>query len=188
MRKRKLTARAQHASISGLLIMWLVCLPVAWFAVQLFQDVPLRAARNIAAAFDWYGERGSVTISESQKVRTGGGRGGSRQETHCFGDFVPDDGSTPLPHVRVHVGDCDEGRVVTARLVRKDLSSWVMPHDKDEAFAGHGWGTPLVLLLFMGTFLLIAGGPFVLCAVLFPVMMLQALVVRLRSSARRQER
>ncbi|RMI38195.1 hypothetical protein EBN88_17435 [Streptomyces triticirhizae] len=162
------------------MLMWLVCVPVAWFVLQLVEDVPVRQARIIAAAFDWHGEKGTVTVSESKRVYEGGGRGGGSMRTHCFGTFVPDDGTAPLTNIRVHVGDCEIGRVAEARLIPKDPSSWMIPNKTDQAYAGDGWGQPLVLLLFMGLFLLIAGGPFVLCAALFPVMILLALYRRWR--------
>ncbi|UED87188.1 hypothetical protein [Streptomyces profundus] len=184
MRGRRLISGVQHASVGGLLVMWLICLPVAAFVVQLVEDVPVRGARVVAAAFDLHGERGTVTIVESREVREGGGRGGSHMATHCFGVFTPSDGDPPLPDTRVHVGGCEEGKVVDARLIREDLSSWVMPNEQDEAYTfGHGWGTPLLLFLFMGAFLLLAGGPFVLCAILFPIMITTTLIHRARTDA-----
>ncbi|WP_158920528.1 hypothetical protein [Streptomyces sp. NBRC 109706] len=166
-------------------MIWLICLPVAVFVVQLIEDVPVLSARVVAAAFDLHGEQGTITVTESREVREGGGRGSSHTATHCFGVFTPDNGGPPLPDTRVHIGDCDEGNVADVRLIRKDLSSWVMPNEKDTAYAfGHGWGTALVLFLFMGLFLLIAGGPFVLCAILFPVMMIAALINRARNRGR----
>ncbi|HSA51358.1 MAG TPA: hypothetical protein VLH10_14795 [Yinghuangia sp.] len=83
--------------------------------------------------------------------------------------------------MRVHLeGGCAQGRMVEARLLRKDTGSWLVKHGQDEAFAGTGAGTPLVLLVFMGLFCLVVGGPFVVCAVLFPLLMLTVVVQRRR--------
>jgi hypothetical protein len=178
--RKRPTAGAQHGGIVGLVVMWLVCAPVAWFFLQLAEDVPIRGVRVVAAAFGWYGEKGDVTVTGSRRVYEGGGRGGGNWRTHCHGTFVPADGGEPLTAIRVHVGDCEEGRVVEARLIRKDLSSWVMPNKTDQAYAGSGWGEPLVLVLFMGTFILLAGGPFILAALLLPLQMIKVLYRRWR--------
>ncbi|MDT0264737.1 hypothetical protein RM844_00370 [Streptomyces sp. DSM 44915] len=183
MRLRRWFAGAEHANIGVLVALWLVCAPVAWFFVQLAQDVPIHQGRVLAASFGWAGEPGQVTISDREEVFEGGGRGGGSKRTHCFGTFTPADGSAPLPDLRVHIGSCELESVADARLIRADHGSWLLPNETDQAYAGGSWGRPLVLLLFMGTFTLIVGVPFVLCAVLFPLMLVLALHRRRRAAS-----
>ena len=159
-----------------LIVMWLVCLPLAWFFGHLINDIPVRSAEVVMAGLDWAGERGSVTITRSAQVHEGGGRGGSHRTTHCFADFSPAHGSGRLLDIRVHAdGDCDAGRVRPARLVRADPANWIGGNDEDHAYAGAGWGSALFVGLFMGAFLLLAGGIPIVCAVVFPLMLVQRL-------------
>lgn len=148
-----------------LVVAWLVTVPIGWFFLQLTLDVPWRAARATAAGFGWYGERGEVTVTSREKVRTSDGT-----RLRCYGTFRPADGGPAVERVRIHLdGTCTPGRAVEARLMRKDDDSWLIPMDDHEAFAGSGWGTPLVLLVFMGVFCLVVGGPFILYAAAGPI-------------------
>jgi hypothetical protein len=170
------------ANVGALFVLWLICAPVAWFFVQLTVDVPVRSAKVAAAAFGWHGEKGTVTVSHEKEVYEGNGRGGGSKKRYCYGDFRPADGGRELTGIRVHLsGDCAKGREVAARLIRADLSSWMIPDKEDDAYAGSGWGVAIVLMLFMGLFCLLVGGLFMLCAATFPVLMVAALVRRLRT-------
>lgn len=180
-RTRQWLAGAEHGSLRGLAVMWAVCLPLAILFAQLAYDVPVRSAKAAGAAFGWYGERGTVTVTHSEKVRTS--RGG--QERRCYGDFRPRGAgdAVEVTGVRVHLdGGCTQGRTVDVRLLRADTGSWLIDHDEDEAFAGTGAGTPLVLLVFMGLFCLVVGAPFVLCALVFPCLMVLVAVRRRRAA------
>ncbi len=161
--------------------MWLLCLPVAWFFGHLIADIPVRSAVVVAAGLDWAGERGTTTVTRSERVFEGGGRGGGHRTTYCFGDFMPEGESRVLRDIRVHAeGPCEKGRVLPARLVRADPSNWLDGTDRDQAYAGAGWGSALLVGLFMGAFLLLVGGIPIICAVLFPVMLLRGLYDRFR--------
>ncbi|WP_280458900.1 hypothetical protein [Nocardia carnea] len=159
-----------------LIVMWSVCLPVAWFFGHLIGDIPVRNAEVVLAGLDWAGERGTVTVTRSERVYEGGGRGGGHRTTYCFGDFSPAHGSERLLDIRVHVdGECDAGRVLPARLVRADPGNWIDGNDQDHAYAGAGWVSALLIGLFMGAFLLLVGGIPIVCVMLFPLMILQHL-------------
>lgn len=81
-----------------------------------------------------------------------------------------------LHDIRVHVdGGCEAGRVLPVRLVRADPANWIGGNDQDQAYAGTGWGSALLVGLFMGVFLLLVGGIPIVCVVLFPLMLLQGL-------------
>lgn len=158
------------------IVMWLLCLPLAWFFGHLINDLPVRNAEVVAAGLDWAGEQGTVTVTRSEQVYEGNGRGGGHRTTHCFGDFTPAQGSARLRDIRVHVdGGCDAGRVLPARLVRADPANWIGGNDRDHAYAGAGWGSALFIGLFMGIFLLLVGGIPIVCVILFPLMLLQGL-------------
>ncbi|UGQ08949.1 hypothetical protein LO772_18375 [Yinghuangia sp. ASG 101] len=177
-RVRQWLAGAEHGSARALGVLWLVCLPLAFFFGQLTYDVPVHSAKAAGAAFGWYGEDGTVTVTHVKKVTKS--RGGT--ERRCYGDFHARDGDgAAVTGVRVHLdGGCTPGRTVDVRLLRADTGSWLIDHD-DEAFAGTGAGTPLVLLVFMGLFCLVVGGPFMLCALLFPCLMVLVAVRRRRA-------
>lgn len=158
------------------IMMWSVCLPLAWFFGHLIYDIPVRNAQVVLAGLDLAGDQGTVTVTRSERVYEGGGRGGGHRTTHCFGEFSPPHGSERLLDIRVHVdGECDAGRVVPARLVRADPANWIDGNDEDHAYAGAGWGSALFVGLFMGAFLLLVGGIPIVCVVLFPLMLLQRL-------------
>lgn len=162
-----------------LTVLWLVCLPVAWFFGHLINDIPVRNAEVVLAGLDWAGEQGTITVTRSERVYEGGGRGGGRRTTHCFGDFSPAHRSERLLDIRVHVdGECDAGRVLPARLVRADPENWIDGNDQDHAYAGAGWVSALLIGLFMGAFLLLVGGIPIVCVVLFPLMILRHLWTR----------
>ncbi|MGI5219193.1 hypothetical protein [Nocardia sp. CA-290969] len=165
----------------ALLVMWLICLPLAWFFGHLIKDIPIRAAVVVAAGLDWAGERGTTTITRSELVSEGGGRGGSHRTTYCFGDFTPAGQLPPRRDIRVHVeGPCEAGRVVPSRLVAGDPANWIDGTEQDQVYAGAGWVSAMFLGVFMGAFLLLVGGIPIVCAVLFPVMFLRNLYDRVR--------
>lgn len=163
---------ADRRSIGRLLVLWLVCLPLAWLFVLLAVEVPVGHARMVAAAFGWYGEEGTVTIT-----------GLVGWDQICSGTFVPDDGGAPRTGVEVHVsGSCDVGRVVTARLIRKD-TGWLRLSWNDLAFAGGGRGAALSEMLMTGAFILLVGGSIISFAMQFPVTVLIELFRRWRRPA-----
>lgn len=170
-----------RSDAGALLVMWVICLPAAWFFGHLIKDIPIRNAVVVAAGLDWAGERGTITVARAQRVYEGGGRGGGHRTVYCFGDFTPTGESLPLRDIRTHVdGPCEAGRVFPARLVRADPSNWIDGADQDQAYAGAGWGSALFVGVFMGAFLLIVGGIPIVCAVLFPIMILRNLYDRFR--------
>lgn len=163
-------AAGRRGDVKGLLIAFVVCVPVAWFFVQLTLDVPVRSVKATAAAYDHYGERGTVTVTHREVVNDSGGR-----RRHCHGEFRPDGGGALLPDVRVHIdGACTVGRIVDARLLRKD-DSWLIPQREHTAYAGSGAGEAVTIGVFMGLFCLIVGGPFLAFALAAPVLVLAEL-------------
>jgi len=161
-------------------VAWLVCLPIAYFFIEVARAVPIHGGKSAAAAFGWSGEPGTVTITHTDKVHA---KGGSRRI--CHGDFRTR-GGDPVGDVVLHAsGPCRRGRVVEARLVRKDPTLRLVTDKEHDAYAGGGSATePLVLLFFMGAFCLIVGGPFVVGAAVLPVRVV--LVVNGRRVTRRE--
>lgn len=148
--------------------MWLVCLPLAYFFVQLTRDVPIRSGKAVAAAYGWYGESGTVTVTHGKTVVQDGGK-----RRNCYGDFRPNGEGATVVGVRVHLsGTCKDGRRVTVRLLRRDTRSRLIQEKENVAYAGTGGGKAIVVGLLMGAFCLVVGGPFVLCAVVFPFLLL----------------
>lgn len=163
----------RRGNVGGLLVAWVVCLPIAFFFVQLTQDAPIRSVKAVAAANDWAGERGTVTVTHRKVYSDSSGR-----NRHCYGEFRPANGGPTLADVRIHLrGGCQVGRVVDARVLRKD-HSWLMPQKQHTAYAGTGAGEAIVVGVLMGLFCLIVGGPFVACALAFPVLALMTLAPR----------
>ncbi|KAB2341621.1 hypothetical protein [Actinomadura rudentiformis] len=85
----------------------------------------------------------------------------------------------------MHLQDgCKAGRTAQARLMRAEPDNWVTGTDRHHAYAGGGWGTALLVTIFMGAFLLLAGAlPFV-CTVLFPLQILMGLYDRVTARTR----
>ncbi|MGW5383601.1 hypothetical protein [Nocardia sp. NPDC003963] len=158
----------------ALVVLWVLCLPLAWFSVHLIGDIPVRNAKVVAAGLDWAGERGDVTVLRSEEVYERDSRGGGRRTMHCYGDFAAAEGSGGFADIRVHVnGACEPGRVLPARLVRADPGNWIGGNDRDQAYAGAGWGSPLIVGLFMGVFLVLVGGIPIVGVVLLPLLFLR---------------
>lgn len=165
-------------SIGGLFVAWVVCLPIAFFFVQLTRDVPVRSVKVVAAANDWAGERGTATVTERKPYTDSSGR-----KRHCYGEFRPDNGGPVLADVRIHLsGACQAGRVVDTRLLRRE-DSWLMPQKQHIAYAGTGAGEAVAAGVLMGLFCLVVGGPFVACVLAFPVLVLRELASRRRPEA-----
>ncbi|WP_436777328.1 hypothetical protein [Yinghuangia sp. YIM S09857] len=171
----------RRGSVKGLLIAFVVCLPVAWLFVQLTLDVPVRSVKAVAAANDHYGERGTVTVTHRKVVNDSSGR-----KRHCHGEFRPRGGGTVVPDVRVRMsGDCTVGRTLDARLLRQD-DSWLIPQKDPVAYAGSGAGEAITVGVFIGLFCLIVGAPFVAAAVGIPVLVVAELWHRRRGLAEPQ--
>ncbi|MGA4544306.1 hypothetical protein ACPA54_30390 [Uniformispora flossi] len=168
----------RFGSVRGMLVAWLVCLPVAFLFTQLTRDVPVRSAMAAGAALDRYGERGTVTVTHDKVVRQ---KSGSTR--HCFGEFRPRDGGPVVTGVRVRLnGRCTPGREVDVRFLPKHTNTWLIPTRQDTAYAGTGAGEAIAITLFMGLFCLLIGGPFVVCAAAFPALVATTLARRARSA------
>lgn len=156
-----------------MLIAWLVCLPIAFLFAQLTRDVPVRSAHAAAAAYDWFGEPGTVTVTHRKTVSETSGR-----KRYCYGHFRPADGGPTVTDVRIHIsGGCRDGRKADARLLRKD-DSWLIPQKEHTAYADAGATEAILVGTFMGLFCLVVGGPFVAAALAFPVLILMTVIRR----------